>query len=219
MRTAEARPRQLFGYVAGNSALDNGAGDDSLSGCDTEIRALRDAGCYADFTFPSLGSPAQPRKCNVHYYATEDGRPKSHHDGVEVAVGRQPAGDLLIFQGPIAVDWGDGAPGGRRPRELFAAAPAPAGELLSAHVHVAGRPEWIFVKTQHARHAEPGFVPERRHGRDVRAPWKPGGTGRRSGCTTSPRAKPTTSSRRPRPVAPAIPMTIAIISFRRRPIA
>src|SRR6266851_3083648 len=61
MLTAEANPRPYFGYIAGNSALDNGAGDDSLSGCGTEVRALRDAGCYADFTFPSLGSPAQPR--------------------------------------------------------------------------------------------------------------------------------------------------------------
>ncbi len=59
MRTAEPHPRRRFGYVAGNSALDNGAGDPALSGCDTEIRALRDAGCYADFTFPSARlSPA-----------------------------------------------------------------------------------------------------------------------------------------------------------------
>jgi hypothetical protein len=70
MLTAEEHPRQAFGYVAGNSALDNGAGDDRLSGCDTEIRALRDAGCYADFTFSSLGSRAQPRTTNSIYYAS-----------------------------------------------------------------------------------------------------------------------------------------------------
>src|SRR5205823_5752018 len=105
MHTAEARPRQRFGYVAGNSALDNGAGDDALSGCNTELRVLRDAGCYADFTFPSLGSPAQPSLCNAIYYATEDGGPKSYDRGVEVAVGRPPSGDLMILQGLVAVDW------------------------------------------------------------------------------------------------------------------
>src|SRR5262249_15545545 len=66
---AEAAPRARFGYLAGNCALDNGAGDDALSGCDTEIAALRRAGCYADFTFPCLGSPAQPRLTNTPSYA------------------------------------------------------------------------------------------------------------------------------------------------------
>ena len=95
MRTAEALPRQRFGYVAGNWALDNGAGDDALSGCATELRALREAGCYADFTFPALGSPAQPRLTNAIYYATEDGLPKSYDSGVPVEVGRPPSGGIL----------------------------------------------------------------------------------------------------------------------------
>jgi len=58
--------------------------------------ALRDAGCYAGCTFPALGSPAQPRKVNVHYYAAEDGRPKSYDDGVEVAVGLPLSVALLV---------------------------------------------------------------------------------------------------------------------------
>src|SRR5262245_46818250 len=97
MLTAEAQPRRTFGYVAGNSALDNGAGDDRLSGCNTEIQALREAGCYADFTFASLGSRAQPRTTNSIYYATEVGRPKSYDTGVPVEVGRPSSGDLMIF--------------------------------------------------------------------------------------------------------------------------
>src|SRR5207248_2664160 len=105
----EPHPRQRFGYVAGNSALDNGAGDDSLSGCDTELTALRDAGCYADFTFPSLGSRAQPRKTNSVYYATEDGRAKSYDAGADVAVGAAATGDLMLLQGPTAIDWRRGA--------------------------------------------------------------------------------------------------------------
>ena len=145
--------------MAGNSALDNGAGDPALSGCDTEIRALRDAGCYADFTFPSLGSPAQPRKCNVHYYATEDGRPKSYDAGVEVGVGREPSGDLMLFQGPTAVDWRNGSMEDGALENSAWPHPRRLAGLLSANVHVAGRPEWVFVKTHtHAMQNRASFL-------------------------------------------------------------
>ena len=159
MRTAEARPRQRFGYVAGNSALDNGAGDPALSGCDTEIRALRDAGCYADFTFPALGSPAQPRKVNAHYYATEDGRPKSYDDGVEAAVGREPSGDLMLIQGPVAVDWRTGSLEDGALEDSAWPHPRRLAGLLAGNVHVAGRPEWVFVKTHtHAMQNRASFL-------------------------------------------------------------
>jgi hypothetical protein len=159
MRTAEARPRQRFGYVAGNSALDNGASDDRLSGCNTELWALRDAGCFADFTFPAIGTPAQPRTTNTIYYATEDGRPRSYDTGVPVAVGRPPSGDLMIFQGPVAVDWGAGL---LEDASLENSYPAHAHRLrnwLSAHVHVEGRPEWVFVKlSTHAMQNRASFL-------------------------------------------------------------
>ncbi len=146
MLGAAERPRPTFGYVAGNSALDNGAGDDALSGCDTEIRLLREAGCYADYTFPSLGSPAQPRKVNSLYYATEDGLPKSYNQGEDVAVGRPQSGDLMIFQGPVGLNlregtWDDGALENTSPPD-----PKRLASWLKGHVHVAGRPEWLFVK-------------------------------------------------------------------------
>jgi hypothetical protein len=146
MLTAEARPRAAFGYVAGNSALDNGAGDDRLSGCDTELRALREAGCYADFTFPSLGSPAQPRKTNALYYAAEDGRPKSYDRGADLAAGRAPSGDLMIFQGPTVVDWRHGRYEDGATEDCSPPHPRRLAPLLAGHVHVRGRPEWVFVK-------------------------------------------------------------------------
>src|SRR5262249_36761234 len=102
MRSAEPVPRARFGYIAGNSALDNGDGNPELSGCDTELRALRQAGCYADFTFPALGSPAQPCLTNSIYYAREDGQPRSYDYGRLVAVGLPPQGDLMMLQGPTA---------------------------------------------------------------------------------------------------------------------
>jgi hypothetical protein len=159
MRTAEARPRQRFGYVAGNSALDNGAGDDALSGCNTELRALGEAGCFADFTFPALGSPAQPRRTNAVYYAAEDGGPKSHDDGVAVAVGREPSGDLMIFQGPLALDWSNGCIEDGAVENSSPPHPRRLRAWLDGHVHVAGRPEWVFVKLHtHAMQNRAAFL-------------------------------------------------------------
>jgi hypothetical protein len=159
MLTTEAHPRRYFGYVAGNSALDNGAGDDTLSGCPTEIAALRDAGCYADFTFPSLGSPAQPRTVNTIYYATEDGKAKSYDRGVEVAVGREPAGDLLMFQGPVAADWKAGCFEDGGVENSYPTHPRRLASWLAAHVHVPGRPEWVFVKLHtHAMQNRASFL-------------------------------------------------------------
>jgi hypothetical protein len=159
MLTAEAHPQQFFGYVAGNSALDNGAGDDALSGCNTEILALAEAGCYADFTFPSLGSPAQPRLTNTIYYAAEDGRPKSYDQGVEVVVGRPRSGHLMIFNGPVAFDWGQGCIADGSVENSSPPHPGRLGAWLSAHGHVAGRPEWIFVKLHtHAMQNRASFL-------------------------------------------------------------
>jgi hypothetical protein len=159
MLTAEETPRQTFGYVAGNSALDNGAGDDTLSGCDTEIRALCEAGCYADFTFSSLGSPAQPRTTNSVYYATEDGGPKSYDTGVGVAVGRPPSGDLMIFQGPTAFDWRHGRIDDGGVENSSPPHPRRLGAWLKANVHVPGRPEWVFVKLHtHAMQNRASFL-------------------------------------------------------------
>jgi hypothetical protein len=146
MLTAEARPRPRFAYVAGNWALDNGAGDDAVSGCNTELLALHEAGCYADFTFPALGSRAQPRKVNALYYATDGPEPKSYDNGTDLACGGRPEGHLLIFQGPLVVDWQAGRFEDGALEPWMPASPDRLGAWLRAHVHVRGRPEWVFVK-------------------------------------------------------------------------
>jgi hypothetical protein len=159
MLTAEQQPRRKFGYVAGNSALDNGAGDDRLSGCDTEIEALRDAGCYADFTFSSLGSRAQPRTTNSIYYATEDGKPKSYDTGTPVEVGQAQSGDLMIFQGPTAFDWRYGRIDDGSVENSSPPHPRRLGAWLKANVHVPGRPEWVFIKLHtHAMQNRASFL-------------------------------------------------------------
>ena len=152
-------PRQRYAYLAGNSALDNGAGDDALSGCDSELALLRGTGCFADFTFPSLGSPAQPRLANCIYYAHEDGQPKSYNSGVPVEVGRPASGDLMIFQGPVAINWRNGCFDEAALENTSPPHPIRLANWLSANVHVSGRPEWIFIKFQtHAMQNRASFL-------------------------------------------------------------
>jgi hypothetical protein len=146
MLTAEPQPRRRFAYIAGNWSLDNGALDDSTSGCNTELGALRRAGCYADFTFPALGSPAQPRKTNAIYYATDCPKPKSYDWGTDVAVGHPPAGDLMLFQGPLVINWQTGKFDNSGLECSCPPSPERLAPWLKANVHVRGRPEWVFVK-------------------------------------------------------------------------
>jgi hypothetical protein len=146
MLTAEAEPRRRFAYIAGNWSLDDGARDPSLGGCRAELLALKDAGCYADFTFPALGSRAQPRTTNAIYYAKDDPGPKSYDSGVVVAAGRPASGDLMLVQGPSLFDR---RRGGFEAAAIESFAPPDPRRLdawTRANVHVAGRPEWIFVK-------------------------------------------------------------------------
>jgi hypothetical protein len=159
MLTAEPQPRRAFGYVAGNCGLDNGAGDPAFSGCDTELRVLRRAGCYADFTFSALGSPAQPRTVNSIYYAAEDGRPKSYDTGVPVEVGRPPSGDLMLIQGPVGLNWWTGCFDDGSLENSSPPHPLRLAGWLTAHVHVRGRPEWVFVKVHtHAMQNRASFL-------------------------------------------------------------
>jgi hypothetical protein len=146
MLTTEEKPQPRFGYIAGNSSLDNGSGDESKSGCNTEIRALNEMGCFADFTFPAIGSLAQPKKVNSIYYATSGPKRKSYNTGTDVAVGGVPSGDLMMCQGPVAIDW-------ELPYvetgviESFALPkPFRLNRWINASVHVQGRPEWKFIK-------------------------------------------------------------------------
>jgi hypothetical protein len=145
--------RLRYGFIHGNWALDNSRPDGRWCGVNDELSILAETGCYADFTLPSAPSATQTRKINSIYYATDDpDRPKSHDRGVDVEVGRPPSGDLLLVQGPLALNW-KRRKWGVLPRienaELSAdAPPSPdrADLWIHTHVHVRGRPEWRFVK-------------------------------------------------------------------------
>ncbi|MGQ9608238.1 MAG: hypothetical protein ACUVWN_02980 [bacterium] len=142
-----------YSFVHGNWSLDNSRKDGRWCGVNNELQVLKETGCYADFTMPSAPSETQSRKINSIYYATDDPhKPKSYDTGVDVAVGREPSGDLMMIEGPLCLNW--------HKRKFFIFPKIENGEVsadnlpsleridlwIAQHIHVVGRPEWIFVK-------------------------------------------------------------------------
>ena len=78
-----------FGFVHGNWALDNSRPDGRWCGVNNELDVLREAGCYADFTFPSVPSPTQPGRSTASTTrSTIPKRPRSHDRGIDVGRAR-----------------------------------------------------------------------------------------------------------------------------------
>jgi hypothetical protein len=145
--------RLKYAFIHGNWALDNSRRDHRMCGVNNEIAILKDTGCYADFTLPSAPNDTQTRTVNSIYYATDDPqRRKSHDRGAAVVVGGQTRGDLLLIQGPLALDWRS-RKWGVMPRlengSLHGVNPPTVNRFrlwIEAGVGVLGRPEWVFVK-------------------------------------------------------------------------
>jgi hypothetical protein len=145
--------QRVFGFIHGNWALDNSRPDGRWCGVNDEIDVLREAGCYADFTFPSAPDSTQPRKVNSIYYAIDDPkRPRSHERGIDVGRGKVPANGLMLIQGPLVLNWRE-RHWGLIPRVengcLQANHPPRIDRMalwLKARVQVPGRPDWFFVK-------------------------------------------------------------------------
>jgi len=97
--------RTTFGFIHGNWTLDNSHPDGKRCGLNGEIALLRDLGCYADFTMPSLPSPTQGRIVNQVYWCTNnaDNRPRSFDHGIEATPGGGKRGDLLMITGPVGL--------------------------------------------------------------------------------------------------------------------
>jgi hypothetical protein len=97
--------RTVFGFIHGNWALDNSRPDGKCCGLNGEIALLRELGCYADFTMPSLPSATQGRVVNQIYWCTnnQDNRPKSFDRGIEATMGGGRRGDLLMITGPVGL--------------------------------------------------------------------------------------------------------------------
>jgi hypothetical protein len=148
-RTSQGNLR--YAFVHGNWALANGRPDGRWCGVDAELDVLFRTGCYADFTFPSCPDVTQPRVVNAIYWPTGDLRRRRAYDSGSLArVGACYEDRILLVTGPLAVvrrahTW--------RPRLEYGAIqpenPPNAPRIrtwVSQHIHVGGRPEWVFVK-------------------------------------------------------------------------
>jgi hypothetical protein len=65
----------------------------------------------------------------------------------------------MLFQGPVAFNWADGCVDDGALEDTSPASPRRLPGWLSAHVHVRGRPEWVFVKLYtHAMQSRRSFL-------------------------------------------------------------
>lgn len=143
-----------YGFIHGNWALCNSRRGGRWCGVSQELSVLKETGCYAEFSMPSAPVESQTSTINSIYYARDQpGKNMSHDRGIRARVGQPAVEDaLLMIQGPLLLDWycrsryvfprienGDLSearlPDGRR-MELW----------LKAGVHVAGCPQWRFIK-------------------------------------------------------------------------
>lgn len=143
--------RLRYAFIHGDWALANARADGRHCGVDDELAVLAATGCYADFTFPAAPDECQPPICNQIYWPAGDlTQRRAHHRGERARVGRWYEDRPLLVQGPLAL-----ALCARRiPLQLenadlthaFVASPARLRTWIAQHVHVAGRPDWVFVK-------------------------------------------------------------------------
>ncbi len=147
--------RQYFAFIAGNWALDNSRlkKERNFSGVNNELIILKEEGCFADFTFPSIYHTAQPAKVNSIYYAEDNpDKPKSYNWGIDVSVGKKPNGDLLIVEGPLSIAWysffkrlkpslEDG-----NICETYPPFKERIDNWIKRNIHIRGQSTWIFVK-------------------------------------------------------------------------
>ena len=133
-----------FAYVAGNWALDDCNG---RSGVRNELETLFRYGCYADFTFSTIGSKCQPKKVNSIYYPIDDPtKPKSYNDGVDTEVGKPINDRLMIFEGPISFIWKNAGLEYGAVEDYSIPNDERIKRWIDTNIHVKGRPEWVFVK-------------------------------------------------------------------------
>jgi len=140
-------PGQKFGFIHGDWALDNAGG--KYCGVNDELSLLQELGCWGDMTMPS-SEECQTRKINSIYYAVDDPlRPKSHDRGTDAEVGKPGQAGLWLLQGPLGINWR--APHYPRIENASLTSynwgrPDRIRVWERCHVHVKGRPEWLFVK-------------------------------------------------------------------------
>lgn len=148
-RDRSGRPR--YAFIHGNWSLSNARPDGRYCGVDEELPLLHETGCYADFTFPSAPDACQPSVVNRIFWPIGDLTKRRAYERAEHArVGATYDDRVLMVTGPLSL--------ARRPGSLAVriessavTARDPATRVrvrtwAEQAIHVAGRPEWIFVK-------------------------------------------------------------------------
>ena len=161
LRKDPSTDRILFAFIHGNWALDNSHPEGRWCGIDNELSVLVENGCRVDMTMPSAPGATQTRKINSIYFATgTPGQRKSHNEGRDATAGAwSSARELLLVQGPLALNWKDRKLG-IVPRiessEISADCPPTAARVAlweRAAISVKGAEEHIFIKV-HTHGAE-----------------------------------------------------------------
>ncbi|CAN5895576.1 hypothetical protein BH11MYX2_BH11MYX2_20240 [soil metagenome] len=146
----DAGENYQWAFIHGNWCLANSRPDGKWCGVDDELPLLHSLGCYADLTFPSAPDPCQPDKVNQIYWPTGDlAKRRSYENGERARVGSAHDDRLRMITGPLSL-----ARKGRHRFRIENGAltgddPPTAARVQSwidQHIHIAGRPEWTFVK-------------------------------------------------------------------------
>ncbi len=140
-----------YAFIHGNWCLSNSRRDGRYCGVDSELGVLFDTGCYADFTFPSAPDETQPSIVNQIYWPIGDRtQARAHERGVRARVGQVMGDRILMVQGPLALARRSGRLGIRIESAALTArdpgTPSRIDTWVSQGIHIAGRPEWTFVK-------------------------------------------------------------------------
>jgi hypothetical protein len=148
-RDPDGRPR--YAFIHGNWCLANSRRDGRWCGVDAELPLLFETGCYADYTFPSAPDETQPGIVNQIYWPLGDlARARAHEQGVASRVGMLLKDRILMIQGPLAITRRKRPFGLRIESSALTAhdpgTPSRIRSWVAQNIHVAGRPEWIFVK-------------------------------------------------------------------------
>jgi len=149
-RTPDGKLR--YAFIHGNWCLANARPDGRWCGVDGELPLLFETGCYADFTFPAAPDPSQPPIVNQIYWPDGDlGRRRAQDAGVPARVGEVRRDRILMIEGPLAFALRPGRLLAPRIENAAVTAddpptPARVRSWVRQGIHVAGRPEWIFVK-------------------------------------------------------------------------
>lgn len=149
----EVDGEKKYGFIHGDWALANSRGN-QYCGVNNEIDLLRETGCYADYTHPSRPE-STPRQMNtIHYAKSWADKPKSYNRGVLAQQGivGDESDQLLLIQGPLhPLQLGPSLTSVRPIGDEIAGSPytskARIKRWVETGVHVAGKPEWVFIKT------------------------------------------------------------------------